>query len=63
MQPKRVTVNITSPLYSLKDIALNVIRDCLSNAESAGELEIPRHLQQELFALKKRFSHISRAVP
>lgn len=57
MQPKRITVNITSPLYSLKDSAMNVIRNCLPDAESVGELEIPRQLQQELFSLKKTFSN------
>ena len=57
LQPKRVTVNITSPLYSLKDSAINVILRCLpvnSNRinQAIYELEIPRQLQEELLLMR-----------
>lgn len=53
-----MTVNITSPLYSLKDSAINVILRCLPvNSDrfnqAAYELEIPRQLQEELLLTRE----------
>lgn len=53
IQPKRVTVNITSPLYTLKDTAMKAISCRLHDAERIRELELPRQLEEELAALKK----------
>ena len=53
-----MTVNITSPLYSLKDSAVNVILRCLPKNtdlfnEAVYELEIPRQLQEELLLMRE----------
>lgn len=60
LRPKRVVVNITTPLYSLKDSAMIVIIDCLKNPDQVQELEIPKQFRQELADLikhiRKRFT-------
>ncbi|XP_057377569.1 von Hippel-Lindau disease tumor suppressor-like [Daphnia carinata] len=53
IQPKRVTVNITSPLYSLKVTAMHTIRRNLKDYNHVCQLEIPRQLQQDLVELMK----------
>ncbi|KAI9555718.1 hypothetical protein GHT06_018233 [Daphnia sinensis] len=53
IQPKRVTVNITSPLYSLKVSAMHTIRRNLKDYNHVCQLEIPRQLQQDLVDLMK----------
>lgn len=53
LQPQRVTVNITSPLYSLKDSAMNVILRHVTEEDRICELEIPRQLHRDLLYRKK----------
>jgi len=52
IKPKRITINITSPLYSLKLCAMNAIIQCLSNYDSLVELELPVELLEELNIIK-----------
>lgn len=55
IQPKRITVNITSPLYSLKFSAMHVIRKTLKDSNKVCHLEIPKQLQHDLIVLMKTF--------
>ncbi|EFX89933.1 hypothetical protein DAPPUDRAFT_299820 [Daphnia pulex] len=53
IKPKRVTVNITSPLYSLKYSAMHAIRKTIKDYNHVHQLEIPRQLQNDLVVLMK----------
>lgn len=53
LRPKRVVVNITSPLYSLKDSAMLAIVNYMRSPEQIQELEIPKQCQNELVLLMK----------
>jgi len=45
----RQVVNITLPLYSLRDYALRTVQKHIRQADDAYALAIPAHLQRELF--------------
>ncbi|XP_046437602.1 von Hippel-Lindau disease tumor suppressor-like [Daphnia pulex] len=53
IKPKRVTVNITSPLYSLKYSAMHAIRKRIKDYNHVHQLELPRQLQNDLVVLMK----------
>ncbi|OAD54125.1 Von Hippel-Lindau disease tumor suppressor [Eufriesea mexicana] len=45
---ERTDVYITLPVYTLRDLSLRAIRQCLTHDQQAFQLEIPRSLQLEL---------------
>lgn len=52
IKPKRSIVNITSPLYSLKYCAINVLMHCVSSYDRLAELKLPLQLLEELMFVK-----------
>lgn len=48
IQPIRKVVNITLPMYTLKERCMDVIRKHLSRVEDINTLEIPRLLKEEI---------------
>lgn len=53
----RVKIYITLPVYSLRELSLRVIRECLKHASHAFQLEIPSTLQHELAHMRSKIDN------
>ena len=57
LQPKRIQVFITIPIYSLREMAARAIKRQLVRPEDALQLEIPRQLQEDLMKSNFESNH------
>lgn len=59
---ERTNVYIVLPMFTLQELSLRVIKNCLRYDSQAFLLDIPRSLQLELFAMLPRKPSVSSAL-
>lgn len=50
----RLIVNIQIPLYTLRDCAMLVVRNCISSSDDVKQLELPNTISSELYNMVVR---------